>query len=471
MKQSAFQGKRVTVMGLGLFGGGVGAARYFAEHGAQVTVTDKRGEKDLAPSIQALQNLPIRYVLGRHDVTDFRGADIVVVNPGVPSDSPLVCMARGAGALIEREINLLFKLTPRNPKLAITGSNGKSTTTALLGEMVALAEPSVLVGGNLGKSLLSDTDSLRPGVPIVLELSSFMLEGMREIEISPHVAVVTNLSPNHLDRHRTIQNYYEAKRTILSFQNEDDYAILNADDPEVAAWGEKAKGRVIWMSCEGEPEGDAAFVHDSRLVVRIDGEEEVVATQQLLRLPGKHNLGNALMASAAAMAYGVKPWQIAEALSSFSGLPHRLESVARSPRNVTYYNDSIATTPESAICALDSFDTPMTLIAGGYDKGTSFEELGWAIARKARRAILIGRTAAKIEEAVVRASRELRRGPQILHAQDLEEASRLASEGALPNEVILLSPACASYDMFRNFQERGESFRRLAKALATVPAD
>ncbi len=468
MEAPNYQGRRVTIMGLGLFGGGVGAARFFAERGAQVTVTDKRGEEDLAPSVKALSGLPIRYVLGRHDIEDFRGADILVVNPGVPGDSPLVTMARGAGAEIEREINLFMKLTPENPKLGITGSNGKSTTTALLGSMLAHSDPMALVGGNLGKSLLGEIETLPPGVPVTLELSSFMLEGMRELELSPHVAVITNLSPNHLDRHRTLENYYNAKRTILDFQGPDDWAVLNMDDPELSKWGQHAKGRVIWVSCKREPEGDAAFLDRSRFIVRLNGEEEVVALSSTLRLPGQHNVGNALMASAAALAHGVKPWLVVEALANFNGLPHRLENVAHSQRNVTYFNDSIATTPESAICAVESFNSPITLIAGGYDKGTSFDKLGWAIARKVRRVILLGRTAPKIEEAICRAARELKRSPEIIHVQDLGEAARIASENTMAGEVVLLSPACASYDMFQNFQERGELFRKLAQTLSAV---
>lgn len=466
MLKNAYRGKRVTVMGLGLFGGGVGAARFFATQGAQVTVTDKRGEADLRPSIEALADLPIRYVLGKHESSDFRGADIVVVNPGVPIDSPLVTMARGAGAQIEREINLLFKLTPNNPKIGITGSNGKSTTTALLGEMLKLSDDRTLMGGNIGKSLLCDCLALESGAPLVLELSSFMLEGMRELEESPHVSIVTNLSPNHLDRHVTLDAYYQAKRAILDYQHPEDTVVLNADDPELSQWGAHARGKVIWFSTQGEPEGDAAFLDGAKLVVRIGGEEEVVALRQTLRLPGGHNIANALAASAAALAHGVKPWQIAEALATFNGLPHRLEMVARTPDNVTFYNDSIATTPESAICALESFEGPITLIAGGYDKGTPFEELGRAIARKVRRVVLVGATAGKIEEAIARASGELMRGPQIARARNLEDAMKVVREGAVSGETVLLSPACASYDQYRNFQERGELFKTLARRLA-----
>lgn len=468
MRTRAYVGKRVTVMGLGLFGGGVGAARFFAEAGAQVTVTDQRGEKDLKPSIDALAGLPIRYVLGRHDVEDFCGAHIVVVNPGVPADNPLVIMARGAGAQIERSINLLFKLTPHNPKIGVTGSNGKSTTTALLGAMFKLHDSRTVIGGNIGKCVLGETATLASGVPVVLELSSFMLEGLRELEESPKIAVVTNLSPNHLDRHVTMEAYAAAKQAIINFQHRKDIAVLNADDPALKGWEKLTKARVVRFSVKGEPEGDAAFLDGEKLVVRIGATEEVVALRHALRLLGEHNVANALAASAAALAYGVRPWEIAEALATFSGLPHRLEMVARDSRSVTFYNDSIATTPESAICALASFEGPITLIAGGYDKGSPFDELGIAIARKARRLILLGTTAPKIEEAVLRASREIMRGPAISHARDLEHAAQLAATGTMPSEVILLSPACASYDMFRNFQERGELFRLLARRLAAA---
>jgi UDP-N-acetylmuramoylalanine--D-glutamate ligase len=459
---------KVTVMGLGLFGGGVGAARYFAEQGAEVTVTDKRGEADLRPSIQALNDLTIRYVLGAHHEDDFRNADVVVVNPGVPADNPLVTMARGSGARIEHAMNLLFKLSERNRKIGITGSNGKSTTTALAGEMVRVLDERALIGGNIGRCLLGETKNLKPDVPIVLELSSFMLEGLGELQQSPHVAVVTNLTENHLDRHGTMLNYAQAKMNIIRHQKPGDYAVLNYDDPMLAGWESQTPAQVIWFSVKDEPSGNAAFLAGDKLIIRKDGVEEVVAHRKGLRLPGLHNVANALAASAASIAYGVKPWQVAEALATFSGLPHRLEIVARHPNKVTFYNDSIATTPESVICALSSFEGPITLIAGGYDKGIPFDELAVAIVRKARRLILLGVTAPKIAEAVQKASRQYRRYPQVLKARDLQHAAELAAAETLPNEVVLLSPACASYDMFRNFQERGELFRKLALKLANV---
>lgn len=464
MQNSSLRNKKVTIMGLGLFGGGVGAARYFASEGATVTVTDKRSASDLAPSMAALKGLPIRYVLGEHLEDDFRGADIVLVNPGVAIDHPLVTMARGSGAQIEHAMNLLFKLTSKNRKIGITGSNGKSTTTALIGEMVKLMDPRALIGGNIGKCLLSETATLSPDAPMVLELSSFMLENFAESKLSPHVAVVTNLSPNHLDRHGTMLAYAEAKLNILRNQKPDDYAILNFDDPMLAGWESQTPARVIRFSVHEELDGNCAFLAGDQMIVRMNGVEEVVAHRKTLRLPGVHNASNALAASAAAMAFGVKPWQVAEALSQFSGLPHRLEAVARTPQKVTFYNDSIATTPESAICALASFDAPITLIAGGYDKGSPFDELAVAIVRKARRLILLGVTAKKIETAVLRAAAQFNcRCPQILHAKDLEQAALFATTACVPNEVVLLSPACASYDMFRNFQERGELFSALVK--------
>jgi len=424
----------------------------------------------LRPSIDALKGVPIRYVLCEHREDDFRGADIVVVNPGVALDHPLVTMARGSGAYIEHAMNLLFELTPKSRKIGITGSNGKSTTTAMIGEMVKLMDTRTLVGGNIGKCLLSETRGLAPDAPMVLELSSFMLESFGEPRLSPHVAVVTNISPNHLDRHGSMQAYINAKLNIVRHQSAEDFAVLNADDPVLCGWESETKARVIRFSVRDELEGNSAFLMGDKLVVRMNGVEEVLTFRKALRVPGLHNVANALAASAAAMAFGVKPWQVAEALLAFSGLPHRLEMVARNEEKVSYYNDSIATTPESAICALSSFDAPITLIAGGYDKGTPFDELAVAIVRKVRRLILLGVTANKIEEAVKRAALQYNRRPQMVRAVDLEHAAILASCATVPGEVVLLSPACASFDMFRNFQERGEQFRVLAKGLAAHEA-
>lgn len=463
-----FSGKRVTVMGLGLFGGGEGVARYLAECGAQLTVTDKRAEKDLQPSLDALKGLPIRYVLGRHDPQDFGAADMIVVNPGVPEEHPLLALAQANGVQIERAINLLFKLTPENPKIGITGSNGKSTTTALLGEMLKLADPRTLVGGNLGGSLLCETRGLASGVPVVLELSSFMLEGMADLRQSPRIAVVMTLSPNHLDRHKTMAAYAAAKQNILRFQHRGDVAILNADDAALRGWEKLTPARLVRFSVRTEPEGDAAFLDGEKLIIRIGDVEEAVASRDSLRLPGLHNASNALAAAAAAIAAGARPWHVAEALATFRGLRHRLELVARRDDGVTFYNDSIATTPESVLCALASFNGPITLIAGGSDKGCSFDELAAVIVHKVRRLILMGVMAPKIEDAVVRAhSRNgWKAGPDILHVSNLDEAVQAAADGAVSNEVVLLSPACASFDMFRNFEERGDLFRSLAQRLA-----
>jgi len=461
-----YTGKHVTVMGLGLFGGGVGATRFFAERGALVTVTDRKPAAALAESLAALRGLPVRYVLGRHEPDDFRQAATVWVNADVPPDNPFVVMARGAGAQIERSMNLLFKLTPGNPKFGVTGSNGKSTTTALLGAMLKLREPRTLVGGNIGKCLLNEAPHLAPGVPVVLELSSFMLQGLLELRQSPQVAILTNLSPNHLNWHGTMENYTAAKQAILKFQQSGDVAVLNDDDPEVRNWGRLTPARVLRFSVKHAPEGEAAFLAGEKLMVRVGAREEFVVLRQALRLPGDHNVANALAAAAAARAFGLQSWQIAEALATFSGLPHRLEMVARGPQEVTYYNDSIATTPESVICALASFNGPVTLIAGGSDKGCPLDELGLMVARKVRRLVLMGATGPRIQEAVLRAAQALKCGPAIVHARDLEQAVQTAASGALPGEAILLSPAAASFDMFRNFEERGERFRDLARRTA-----
>jgi UDP-N-acetylmuramoylalanine--D-glutamate ligase len=288
------------------------------------------------------------------------------------------------------------------------------------------------------------------------------------LEESPQIAVITNITPNHLDRHGTFERYIEAKRAILDYQQPGDVAVINDDDPITAELAQSVRGHLIRFSVNHEPDGDAAFMAEDKLILRLGGREDVVALRDTLRLPGVHNTANALAAAAAACAYGVQPWEITEALAMFNGLPHRLEMVARTSGDIRFYNDSIATTPESAICALRSFHGPVTIIAGGSDKGVGFDELGEVIASRARRVILLGATADRLEQAISEAicRRQMPQPPKVVRVKSLEEAAKTAAGDALPGETILLSPACASFDMFQNFQERGDKFRCLAQTYA-----
>jgi len=448
-----FRGRRALVMGLGLFGGGAAVTRFLARLGADVTVTDLRSPRVLAPALDSLSGVDVRTVLGRHDEEDFRSADVVVVNPAVPPSSPFLQIAKRAGARMESETNLFFQACRSRWILGVTGSNGKSTTTALLGAMLRSAGFGTFVGGNIGRPLIEEALEIGEEDRVVLELSSFQLEDLARLRTSPRIGVVTNLTPNHLDRHGTMEAYVEAKKTVFRFQDDRGTAVLNADDPATRALAPEAPGETVFFSVEGAP--DAAFgLSGGRLFRRHGGAAETLLEATELRIPGRFNAANALAAGAAAMAAGAGAQAVAAGARSFTGLPHRLERVAERG-GVAWYNDSIATTPESAIAALSAFEGGIVLIAGGYDKGLDYGPLCREASSRARAVVLMGATAEVLE----RELREAGGGAETVRAEGLSDAVEKAASLARPGDAVLLSPAAASYDRFLNFQERGERFR------------
>jgi len=460
---TTLKGKRVLVVGLGLFGGGVGVSRFLLREGADVTVTDLRPADDLRESIDALAGLPVTLKLGGHDEADFRSSDLIVANPAVPRQSKYLAVAETAGVPVTTEINLFFERCPARI-LGVTGSSGKTTTTLLTGEMLLRHDPRTRVGGNLGRPLIEEADAIPPDAPVVLELSSFQIDRLRDLRRSPNVAVVTNLAPNHLDVHGSLDAYVAAKQGIVSHQTQEDTAVLNADDPEVSRWDSLCAGDVLRFSLDREVER-GTFLKEGRIVGRVRDQSVPVCPVRDLLLPGRHNVANALAAAAAALAWGVRPDLVADALRSFKGAEHRLELVAEVD-GVRYVNDSIATSPDRTVAALNAFDAPVLLIAGGYDKGIPFDPLGPVIARKVRRLFLIGATADRIAEVVQRHSP----APAIHPCASLPEAVEAAAALAARGDVVLLSPACASYDTFRNFEERGRLFKELVKSLCPTPS-
>ena len=455
--------KRVTIMGLGSFGGGVGLARYLASQGAQVTVTDLQHAEALTSSLQALRGLPIRFVLGKHCEQDFVDTDVVFVNPAVPLTSPFLQLARAHRVPLDSEINLFVRQC-RGRIIGVTGSVGKSTTTVLLGTILRLYHPGTLVGGNLGGSLLSQLARLTPETPVVLELSSFQLEHLAWQRYSPPLAVVLNLVPNHLDRHGTMEAYCQAKAGILAYQTPEDVAILNWDDSTVRTMACGYGQRLFYTVHETLDQG--VMRQDEAIVLCTAGQRIVLYRLADLHLPGLHNVSNAAAAAAAAAVFGVPATTIARGIRAFRGLPHRLELVA-TKGGVAYYNDSKATTPAATMRALEAFAQPVILLAGGYDKGTPFAELGRVIHARAKAVLVYGHTAAKLAGAVAAAAREVSAPatPLLLQLPTLEAALQEAVALAQPGDVVLLSPACASYDQFPHYEARGEHFRRLVQAL------
>jgi UDP-N-acetylmuramoylalanine--D-glutamate ligase len=431
-----FRSRRVSVIGLGRFGGGVAAARWLCNQGARVTVSDQAPAEALAASVAELAELPITFHLGGHHREDFLDADLLVINPAIPPEHALLTEARQAGVAMTTEMNLFLERCPCRV-IGITGSVGKSTTTAMTGELLA-ERYTTHVGGNIGKSLLGDLDAIGPDDLAVVELSSFQLERLPAIDRCPDVALVTNLTQNHLDRHGSMDRYAEAKKNIFRKQRPDDLLILNRADKVLAAWAGEAPGRVDWFGPSFEP-----FE---------------------LAVPGLHNQANAQAAWAIARQFDVDRPTAERVLGQFAGLSHRLEFVAEVDR-VRYFNDSKCTTPAGAIVAMDAFPPRRTvLLCGGHDKGVGFDEFAQVIDERARTVVTFGATRGRILQALCDCRRD-RHPPEAVSVQTLEEAFAAAVRLARPGDVVLLSPACSSYDQFANYEQRGETFRKLVKDL------
>ena len=446
---------RVTIMGLGGFGGGEGAARYLAERGARVTVTDLRSEAELAEPMGRLGDLAITYHLGEHPDADFAETDCVVVNPAVRPDSPCIELARRHGVRLDTAINLFLRACPA-PVVGVTGSNGKSTTAKMTHEALLAAGRRSWLGGNIGGSLLPRLGEIKAGDVVVLELSSFQLARLPWGGRAPRVGVVLNVTPNHLDWHGTFEEYAAAKRNMVAMQGAGDTAALNLADEVAGSWADECSGAVFGVGGRGASECGAALTGDG-VSLRL-GERRAEVSFAELKLPGEHAAIDAACAASAAWLMGAPSEAIERALASFEPLPHRLETVAKKD-GVRYVEDSVATTPEAAIAGMRAFDGPVYLIAGGSSKGTPFDAMGKAIADSVTAVALIGETAGEIEAAI---PRRVGGGVEVIRAAGLREAFDALQRRAKPGSVILLSPGCASFGMFRNYVDRAEQFRALA---------
>ncbi|MFC1707360.1 UDP-N-acetylmuramoyl-L-alanine--D-glutamate ligase [Planctomycetota bacterium] len=457
-------GRKVLLFGLGRFGGQIEAARFFCRAGDSVTATDLKTAEQLTEALAALKGLPIRYVLGRHDREDFLRADLVCVSPAVPREAPLLRLVRERSIPWTTEMNIfLSNLRPR--PIVVTGSNGKTTTTAMLGRVLSSdCTRRSFVGGNMGCSLLNRVEQIRAEDDVLLELSSFQLEDLEERSGSvARLGLVTNVTPNHLDRHGSFDRYIALKRLLVERLLPEDTAVLNRHDPLFRAFSEGTAGRVVSFGMSGGDCVEGTFVRSGSIWVRAcNGAARPLLSLQHLELPGPHNLLNVLAALAAAHALSIPLDQAARALVTFRGLPHRLERVG-TVAGVDYVNDSKATTPQSAIAALQSFYGGILWLGGGSDKGIDFEELGRAIARYGRVAVLFGETSEAIARAVAEAPGCDR--VSLLRVKDLAEGFHAAVDLARPGETVLLSPACASYDQFSSYEERGARFTALVQSI------
>jgi UDP-N-acetylmuramoylalanine--D-glutamate ligase len=447
-------GKTVAVVGLAK--SGLAAARLVARLGGRVLASDAAPREAWSPEARRLEQERIPTWSGHPEVA-FVGAELVVMSPGVPLDLPALAPLRARGVPIISELELAWRVMEADV-IAITGTNGKTTTTALTGEMLRAQVRPVLVGGNIGTPLSAHALDFPADGLVVAETSSFQLEATHAFR--PRVAAVLNLAPDHLDRHGDYAGYVGAKARIFANQTEADCAVLNADDPDCAALAPRTRARVLWFSRRRALD-HGIFVHDGWIAAKLNGHAEPVCPVAEIRLRGAHNVENVLAATACALWTGMDPAAIRKGIATFRGVAHRIERV-HDARGVTFYNDSKGTNVASTIKALESFTEPVILIAGGKGKGQDFAPLAAAARGRVRAAVLIGADRDRIREAFTRT------GIPTEDAATMEGAVRQAAHRALIGDVVLLSPACASFDMFQNYEHRGEVFKDVVRRL--VPA-
>lgn len=441
--------KKVLVVGLAKTG--VACARFLASRGARVTVTDMRDEAALAGQLALLEGYGIRRELTRHDEKSFSGSHLIVVSPGVPRTLPQLVMAHEAGVEIISEIELASRFI-QAPLVAITGTNGKTTTTTITGDVFLKNGFRTFVGGNIGNPLIELVESGEPVEKVVAEISSFQLEWIGSFR--PAVAALLNLSEDHLDRYASYREYIEAKLRIFENQTADDYAVVNADDERVMEHSRGLRARLFPFSRKRELD-EGIFHREGVIVWRHKGREERFPTTGF-RLQGVHNLENIMAALASSLLLGCRPAESLTCVREFEALHHRMEFV-RELNGVRWYEDSKATNVGSVEKALESFDT-ITLIAGGKDKGGSYSPLSRLVRERVRHLVLIGEAAGRMQE-------ELGMLTDTRRAATLEEAVSLAAELTAPGGTVLMSPACSSFDMFRDYEERAQRYIAAVKAL------
>jgi UDP-N-acetylmuramoylalanine--D-glutamate ligase len=454
----ALEGMSVVVVGLAR--SGVAAAEFLARRGASVVATDLKGEGELPEEALSLRRLGVRLDLGGHRPETFAGASMVVVSPGVPWERPELAVAREAGAEVMAEIELAFRHL-RGRLAAITGTKGKSTTTAALGAVLREAGLDVRVGGNIGAPLIGLVEGSTEATIFAVEVSSFQLEGTRDFH--PEVAVWLNLSPDHLDRHPSLDAYVAAKAQVFARQEETDWAVVNADDPVVLEQARRARARLLPLRLTGQPlaEGDGAFFRDGAAWMRRDDREERLFSRSDVRVPGQHLAGDLLAAAAAGRLLGASRDDVARGIAAFRGVEHVLEHVATID-GVAFYNDSKATNVAAAVRSIEAFDGRVLVILGGRYKGGDFALLAPRLRARGSRVLAIGEARDRLRAALA---------PEVSvdECGSLGEAVERARALAEPGDTVLLAPACSSFDMFRDYAERGRRFKEEVQKLTDEP--
>ncbi|MBU2702990.1 UDP-N-acetylmuramoylalanine--D-glutamate ligase [Sporomusaceae bacterium BoRhaA] len=449
-----FNGKKVIVLGSGI--SGISVALVLKNLGAYVTLSDNKPLNQLKKDPSFLLEKGIKLALGNQEAALLDGVDYVILSPGVSIYTDFVQQALAKNILVMSEVEVAYQLCPA-PIVAITGTNGKTTTTTLIGEMIACHNKEVVVGGNIGQALSDEVKDITDKGIVVAEISSFQMESARDFK--PHIAAVLNITPDHIDRHKTFENYVAMKERVFAKQTSDDFLVLNYDDPTLRPMADRAKSQVLFFSRK-ETLQQGAYIKKDQIWISWKDQELPVCPVSVMKIPGAHNVENALAAAAVSFLAGVAITDIAKVLENFEGVEHRIEPVT-TLHGVPYYNDSKATNPESSIKALEAFAGHIVLIAGGRDKNTDLTEMMLLIKEKVDHLILLGEASARFKEAAL-----LHEIANIHEAKTFADAVNLAYKIATPPHIVLLSPACASYDMFKSYEERGTVFKKLVRLLS-----
>jgi len=437
-KKFPWQRKKVLIAGLGTLGGGLETTKFFVKNGAFVTVTDLKAKEELRSSLSKLQGLPIKFTLGRHSASDFQNQDLIIRNPAMPKESPYLELARANGIPIMMESTVFFTICSSNNIIGVTGTKGKTTTVFLIKKILEKAKKDVLIGGNPQNPILSLLPKIKKETWIVLELSSWQLEGLADYNISPHIAIITNIMHDHLNRYANMDDYISAKKNIFKFQNEDDFFITNGESKICRNLAEEAKSQVYYFNSHTLPE----------------------KIKRAVKLQGLHNLSNVACSYVLSQVLKIDDSYVLDAVSEFRGVDGRLEFV-QNIKGVDFINDTCATIPEATIAAVESFTSPVILICGGADKNLDFVQFGKIISRKVKYVVLIEGTATDKIEKEIPAEKILGR------FNNFRLAIQKAYENAKRGDKVLLSPACASFGMFKNEFDRGEQFKKIVNQLIT----
>ncbi|SCX88751.1 UDP-N-acetylmuramoyl-L-alanine--D-glutamate ligase [Alkaliphilus peptidifermentans] len=447
--------KKILVIGLAVTG--LPLVKVLVELGGRVIVNDLKSPKDLAEAIEELRDVKVDYILERHpqDIKELGAIDLAVVSPGIPLDIPFIQKLKTEGIEVIGEIELSYRLSKANI-IAITGTNGKTTTTALTGAIFQNTGVKTYVVGNIGVAAISKALETKEGEPMVMEVSSFQLESI--VNFHPRVAAILNLTPDHLNRHKTMENYRDAKFNIFANQDPEDYAIINYDDELCRNHSSSLKAKKIYFSRKQQLK-EGIYVEDDVIVISFNNQKINVISTDEIKIPGNHNLENALAATAMAFVMGVDIEIISKTLKEFEGVEHRTEYVD-TIEGVNFINDSKGTNPDASIKAIEAIKEPIILLAGGMDKGSDFTEFIQSFGGKVKEMIVYGETAEKLQAT----ARALGFNNYTI-VKDLDEAVVAAFKLAVTGDTVLLSPACASWDMYPNFEERGKHFKNIVSRL------